>query len=116
MDSASRKKIVESPAVRGKITPMPHLSWSPSALSAQRDRHKREQMTCLFEAYFRAAGDRTLTRMALPLDLPGDSQNRYHFRAVFIPETKSWVVQTELKHEYRKVRFNAPGASTAAWA
>jgi hypothetical protein len=63
-------------------------------------------MTRLFDAYFRVAGENSLAGKALPLDLPAESQNRYHFYAKFT-KTNGWVVESELKHEHREVRFNA---------
>ncbi len=40
---------------------MPLLNWSPSALAALRNKRQREEMTRLFEAYFRVAGEKSLT-------------------------------------------------------
>jgi hypothetical protein len=91
---------------------MPILNWSPGALAALRSENKREEITRLFEAYFRVAGNDTLLGTALYLDLPTESRNRYHFLARF-KKTKGWVVEAELKHEHRKVRFSrAAGADS----
>ena len=83
---------------------MPILNWSPGALAALRSKDKREETTRLFEACFRVAGNDAPIRTAIPLDLPSDSQNRYHLIARYT-KTKGWVVEAELKHEHRKVRF-----------
>jgi hypothetical protein len=84
---------------------MPILNWSPGALAAQRSKDKREEITRLFEACFRVAGNDAPIGTALPLDLPTDSQNRYHLIARFT-KAKGWVVEAELKHEHRKVMFS----------
>jgi hypothetical protein len=75
-------------------------------------------MRRLFEAYFRVAreeGREILNSMSLPLDLPRDGNNRYHFRARFTPNM-GWVVEAGLKHEFRKVVcrqvWNLPHEST----
>jgi len=81
---------------------MPFLNWSPGALAAQRSKDKREEITRLFEAYFRVAGDDALIGTVLPLDLPTESQSRYHMIARFT-KNNGWVVEAELKHEHRTV-------------
>jgi hypothetical protein len=52
---------------------MPLLNWSPSALAALQYEGQREEMTRLFDAYFRVAGEKSLetrTGTILHLDLP----------------------------------------------
>jgi hypothetical protein len=83
---------------------MPKLNWSRSALAALPDQGQREEMTRLFEAYLRVAGDDALTGTILPLNLPTDSRNRYNFHARFT-KPRGWVVETALKLEYREVRW-----------
>ena len=82
---------------------MPLLNWSSGALAAVENKDCRSEMTRLFNAYFRVAEAQSLTGSILYLDLPG-SHTRYHFHAKFT-ETTGWVVQAELKQEYRKVLF-----------
>jgi hypothetical protein len=79
---------------------MPQLNWSPGALAAVKDNGKRKEMNRLFDAYFRAAGHDALTGTILHLDLPTETRGRYHFHARFT-KTAGWLVETELKHEYR---------------
>ena len=85
---------------------MPLLNWSPGALSALKSTDKRKEMTRLFEAYSRVGLNDALINTVLHLDLPSDRENRYHFLARF-RKTTGWVVEAELKHEHRKIRFNA---------
>ena len=81
---------------------MPILNWSPGALAAVRSQEKRVEVTRLFEACFRVGSD-ALIGTSLHLDLPTDSQNRYHLIARFT-KISGWVVEAELQHEHRKVR------------
>jgi hypothetical protein len=82
---------------------MPFLNWSLGALAAVKSTDKRKEITRLFQAYFRAAaGNDALIGTALPLDLPKDSQSRYHMIARFT-KNNGWVVEAELKHEHRTV-------------
>jgi hypothetical protein len=81
---------------------MPLLNWSLGASAAVKNKDCRAEMTRLFNAYFRVAEAKALTGRILYLDLPG-SQSRYHFHATFT-ETTGWVVQAELKQEYRIIR------------
>jgi hypothetical protein len=56
---------------------MPLLNWSPSALAVLRNKGEREEMTRLFDAYFRVAGEKsheTLTGTILHVDLPTKSK------------------------------------------
>jgi hypothetical protein len=56
---------------------MPLLNWSPSALAVLRNKGERDEMTRLFDAYFRVAGEKniaTLTGTILHLDLPTKSK------------------------------------------
>jgi hypothetical protein len=106
---------------------MPQLNWSPGALAAIPDKSQREQMTRLFNAYFRAAGEESqeaLRSTILHLDLPTGTarpasrsgpapplgqpdKHRYHCYAKFGKET-GWVVQAALKIEYR-ILSKGPG-------
>ncbi len=55
---------------------MPLLNWSPDALAAVPNKRHREEMTRLFDAYFRVAGEKgheSLTGTILHLDLPAQS-------------------------------------------
>jgi hypothetical protein len=55
---------------------MPPLTWSPDALAAIPNIRHREEMTRLFDAYFRVAGEKSnesLTGTILHLDLPAQS-------------------------------------------
>lgn len=55
---------------------MPLLNWSPDALAAVPDKRHREEMTRLFDAYFRVAGEKSnasLTGTILHLDLPAQN-------------------------------------------
>jgi hypothetical protein len=108
---------------------MPLLNWSPSALSALRDKGQREAITRLFDAYFRVAEGRDLTGTVFHLDLPEASNagsilpprrgmalplfppkrgvpraqldyKRYYFFARFT-KNNGWVVYATLKREYR---------------
>ena len=84
---------------------MPLLNWSTRGLAAVRGKGQREEMTRLFNAYFRVAGSEaieSLTGSILHLDLPTDTKNRYYLHAKFTKET-GWVVHAELKHEHRTV-------------
>jgi hypothetical protein len=54
---------------------MPLLNWSSDALAALPNKRYRDEMTRLFDAYFRVAGEKSnesLTRTILHLDLPTD--------------------------------------------
>jgi hypothetical protein len=56
---------------------MPLLNWSPSALAVIRNKDQRKEMTRLFDAYFRVAGEKsheTLTGTILHLDLRTESK------------------------------------------
>lgn len=55
---------------------MPPLNWSSDALAAVPSTRDREEMTRLFDAYFRVAGEKgneSLTGTILHLDLPTQS-------------------------------------------
>jgi hypothetical protein len=59
------------------------LHWSPDALAALRNKRHREEITRLFDAYFRVAETKDLTGTLLPLDLPAET--RLGFVAPNIP-------------------------------
>jgi hypothetical protein len=80
---------------------MPSLNWSPGALAALTDKNERAEMTLLFEAYFRVAGNLP-TSTVLHLDLPRMSENRYHFPAKFT-KRGGWVVEAVLRKEHRRI-------------
>ena len=55
---------------------MPPLNWSPDALAAVPNMRHREEVTRLFDAYFRVAGEKSnesLTGTILHLELPPQS-------------------------------------------
>jgi hypothetical protein len=59
---------------------MPLLIWSPSALAVLRNKGERDEMTRLFDAYFRVAGEKSiesLTGTILHLDLPEKSERQF---------------------------------------
>jgi hypothetical protein len=83
---------------------MPPLTWSPDSRAVS-TKHQRDQMTRLFEAYFRAApekGPQAFRGITLHLNLPNDTESRYNFHAQFTPD-KGWLALARLKPEY--VRF-----------
>ncbi len=89
---------------------MPLLNWSPGALACLRKKGQQEQMTRLFEAFLRVAGEegREMTAGAvLPLELPGEHDSRYRFRAQ-LTRDRGWVVEASLKYELRKIVCRHP--------
>lgn len=113
---------------------MPRLNWSPDALAVVPNLRQREEMTRLFDAYFRVAGENSnesLTGTILHLDLPTDKMDPVDTPHVdlrrrsrrpkpgaafrqpdknryhfYAKFTKStgWVVQAALRLEYRVLR------------
>ena len=112
---------------------MPALNWSPGALTILRNKSEREQITRLFDAYFRAREEENsdLTGTILHLDLPTKGKpDRVHPAHVGVAppllrprpgapssqvdrnhyhfhakfkEGAGWIVEAVLKEEYRQI-------------
>lgn len=112
---------------------MPALNWSPSALTILRNKSERQQITRLFDAYFRVRGEKgpDLTGTILHLDLPTNSKSdgvnpahvsvappslrprpaaplsqadRNHYHFhAKFKDGAGWIVEAVLKEEYRRV-------------